>query len=399
LVKMSKPLRPSLRNSPRVMATVELAAEEPRPAVQTSSARKRYSRTKLLLGLSSSALSYAFLAFVALAGVSPMLARWAEETAGQGYGGFLLFAAVLGAAGAVPALPIDFFSGYVLEHRYGLSTQTVGRWVTERLKALVVGLPIGAIVLTAFFIALQWYGERWWLPMAAVVTLLSVVLARLAPVVILPLFYTLSPLPPGALRERIAALCARGGVAVEGIYTFDMSRNTRKANAAFTGVGRGRRILLGDTLLGAFSDEEIEAVFAHELGHRHHRHVLIGILAGTVTTVVVFRAAAALHAWSSAALGYGSVTELAGLPLLALWLGLLGLVTGPPGNMLSRRHERQADAYAVAQTGNAPAFASALRKLARTNLADPEPHPAVEFLFHSHPSIGRRIRALEAVAR
>lgn len=381
------------------MATVELAAEEPRPAVQTSSAQKRYSRTKLLLGLSSSALSYAFLAFVALAGVSPVLARWTEEAAGRGYGGFLLFAAVLGAAGAVPALPVDFFSGYVLEHRYGLSTQTLGRWVTERLKGLLVGLPIAAAVVSAFFIALQWYGEGWWLPMAVVVTLLSVVLARLAPVVILPLFYTLSPLPPGPLRERIAALCARGGVDVEGIYTFDMSRNTRKANAAFTGIGRAKRILLGDTLLGTFSDEEIETVFAHELGHRHHRHVLIGMLAGTVTTVAVFRAAAALHAWSAAALGYGAVTELAGLPLLALWVGLLGLVAGLPGNMLSRRHERQADAYAVAQTGNAPAFASALRKLARSNLADPEPHPAVEFLFSSHPSIGRRIRAVEAVAR
>jgi STE24 endopeptidase len=380
------------------MATLELAADNTRPAVQTSRTPKAYSRTKLLLGLASSALSFAFLTVVAFTGIARFAAAWAGSVAGSGYPAFMLFAASLGFAAGLLTLPVGFLSGYVVEHRYGLSNQTLARWAWEHLKGMLVGLPIAALVLTGFYFALHTFGGDWWLPLAAALTLFSAVLARLAPVLILPLFYTLSPLPEGTLRERIASLCRRAGVEVGGIYSFDMSRNTRKANAAFTGIGRAKRILLGDTLLGAFTEEEIETVFAHELGHRHHRHIMVGMLAGALSTFAGLWAAAGLHRLSLGALGYTGVTDTASLPLLALWLSLLGLVTAPLGNMLSRFHERQADAYAVAQTRNAAAFASALRKLAASNLADPSPHPAVEFLFHSHPSIARRIRAVEAMA-
>jgi STE24 endopeptidase len=226
----------------------------------------------------------------------------------------------------------------------------------------------------------------------------SILLARIAPVLFMPLFYRFDPLPDGPLKERIAKLCAAAGLKFEGIFTFNLSKNTKKANAGFTGIGKSRRIILGDTLVQDFSEEEIETVFAHELGHYKHRHITIGIVNGILSTFVGLYLTSRLYAWSVAAFAFDSITSLEALPLLAIWLGLFGLVTSPISNMISRRHERQADAYAVAVTKNGPAFAAALRRLADTNLADPEPHPLVEFLFYRHPSISKRIQLLEFTA-
>jgi len=228
------------------------------------------------------------------------------------------------------------------------------------------------------------------------VTLLTVVLARLAPVLIMPLFYRFTPIGEGSLKERILRLCVDAGVRIDGIFSFNLSKNTRKANAAFTGIGRSRRIILGDTLVRDFSEEEIETVFAHELGHYRFGHIRKGIAAGTLLTFTGLFAASLLYAWSLTLFGYASPADLGALPMLAVWLSLFGLVTSPLGNLLSRRHEREADRYAVASTGKREAFVSALRKLGAMNLADPDPHPLVEFLFYSHPPITKRIRAVEA---
>jgi STE24 endopeptidase len=252
-------------------------------------------------------------------------------------------------------------------------------------------------------ILLLWYclsswGSWWWLPLGIGITVISTVLARIAPIVILPLFYTMTPLDPGPVRDRVLDLCSRLGVAAEGVFTFNLSKNTRKANAGFAGIGKSRRIILGDTLVGSFADDEIEAVFAHELGHYHHHHILIGMIVGAVSTFTGLFVASLLYSWSLQKFGYSGLTDLGALPLLVLWLALFGLVTGPLGNLLSRYHERQADAFAVEVTNNPRAFVSALKRLAACNLADPDPHPLVEFLFYSHPSISRRTRFLESLA-
>ncbi|HXF99175.1 MAG TPA: M48 family metalloprotease, partial [Bacteroidota bacterium] len=163
-----------------------------------------------------------------------------------------------------------------------------------------------------------------------------------------------------------------------------------------TGIGKAKRIIIGDTLLKNFTEDEIETVFAHELGHYKHKHILIGIAVGVISTYAGLFITAHLYAVSLSWFGFSSITELAALPLLGLWLSIFGLVTSPLGNMLSRKHERDADRYAVRTTGKKAAFVSALRKLAETNLADPQPHPIVEFLFYSHPAIARRIAMVES---
>ena len=380
------------------MATAELVVDSSAPSPQTPGKAKTYNRIKLTTGIASAVLSFVVLVVLVARGTTKRLDMWSHSVSGNSYIALLIFVLVLGAIQTVVTLPLSYFSGFHIEHRYRLSNQTIWRWGWEKLKGVLVGFPIVTGVLLFLYFCLETYGETWWLPVGIGLTAFSVVLARVAPVVILPLFYRLTPLEDSPLKKRILDLCAVAGVRVEGIFSFNLSKNTKKANAAFTGIGKSRRIILGDTLIKEFSEEEIETVFAHELGHYKHRHILIGMCTGTVSTFAGLYVAAQLYQMSLGMFGFSAITELAALPLLAIWLSLFSLVTSPIGNMLSRHHERQADAYAVRATGKRSAFILALRKLAAMNLADPEPHPLVEFFLYSHPAVAKRIRRVETVA-
>jgi STE24 endopeptidase len=325
------------------------------------------------------------------------LERTVVSLVGNPYVEVLLFAGILGLAGGVLTFPFGFYSGYVLEHSYGLSNQTMPAWAWERMKGVLVSAAIGAPLLAVFYYLLTAMPEYWWLAVATVMFVVSVGLSRIAPLVILPLFYRLTPLDASPLRERIIDLAKTTSMIVEGIYSFNLSKTTKKANAAFTGIGRSKRILLGDTLLGSFTEEEVEVVFAHELGHYTRGHIWKGIAFGTVSVYVGLFLTAQAYGASLGWFGFSSASQLAALPLLALWLALYSLVTSPLGNMLSRKHEFEADRYAVERTGKKEAFVSSMRKLASMNLADTTPHPLVEFFFYSHPSIEKRIAAAEAL--
>ena len=359
---------------------------------------KTYNRIKLITGISSSVISFLLLVVLVWLDSTRHLAEIAWAVGSYRYIALLIFTASVGLLQSLVTLPIGFYSGYIVEHRYNLSNQSLGRWAWERLKGSLVGLPLVALILVVVYYCIETYANNWWFPVGVLLSLVSVLLARIAPVLFMPLFYRFDPLPDGPLKERIVRLCTATGLKFEGIFTFNLSKNTRKANAGFTGIGKSRRIILGDTLVQDFSEEEIETVFAHELGHYKHRHIITGIVTGVCSTFIGLFIASRLYAWSVEALGFASITDLEALPLLAIWLGLFGLVTSPISNMISRRHERQADAYALAVTKNGQAFAAALRRLAEKNLADPEPHPLVEFLFYRHPSIAKRIRLLETAA-
>ncbi len=369
-------------------------AAEAESTPQARQRAKSYTRTKLIASLSSAVLSFIVLLLFVWLGFSRDFAAASGRVTSNPYLALVIFAALTGLVLTAVSVPFGFYSGYYVEHKYHLSNQTFGQWVWERLKGTLVSVPLGGAVLLILYACLQEYGNRWWLPVSIVMTVLSVLLARLAPVLIMPLFYKFTPVE-GALKERILELCGRAGVRVVGVFSFNLSKNTRKANAGFTGIGRSRRIILGDTLLREFSDEEIETVFAHELGHYRLRHIRTGIVVGTILTFAGLYVLSLLYGLAVQIFGFQSITDLGALPLLGLLGSLIGLVTAPLGNMLSRRHERLADAYAVRTTGNTGAFIRALRKLAAMNLADREPHPLVEFLFYSHPSINRRIRMLE----
>jgi STE24 endopeptidase len=262
----------------------------------------------------------------------------------------------------------------------------------------LVGGVIGLLVLEVIYALLRAAPQTWWLWAAGAMLLFSVVLANLAPVLLMPLFNKFVPLGDehADLARRLMRLAERANTRVRGVYRFDMSRRTRAANAALTGIGSTRRIILGDTLIDSFTPDEIETVLAHELGHHVHRDIPIGIVVESVVTLIGFGAAAIIIQWGATALGFAGPSDIATLPLFALAMGAFGVITMPLGNGYSRWRERRADEYALSATGNGEAYASALTRLANQNLADADPEAWVEFLLYSHPALSKRIAMARA---
>jgi STE24 endopeptidase len=377
------------------MAPEGLIPETPSPSFLSLNKAKRYNRSKLIAGLISSGVSFLFLTVLVVSGATRGIEEFAKTLAGNDYGALLLFGVAVASLHGLVTLPMGFFSGYVLEHRYLLSNQTLWGWARERLKGTLIAVPLMLAGLGLVYYCLHRFGSWWWVPTGVFFTVFTVIAVRLAPILLLPLFYRFVPIDSGTLFERIQQLCQREHLQCNHIYAFDLSKNSKKANAGFTGMGKTRRVILSDTLLEGFDEEEIETVFAHELGHRRYRHIAKGVGVGTVFSFCQLFVASLVYRWLAPMMGYMHDGEIASLPLLALSVGLVGLFTGFFSNTISRSHEREADAYAVQLTGNKQAFLSALRKLSAMNLADPEPHPVVEFLFYSHPSIARRLKAVE----
>ncbi len=306
----------------------------------------------------------------------------------------LLYAAVFGGIYFVIDLPLSYYSGFVLPHKFGQSTQTVRGWVTDQLKGIAIGAPLGAIILEVIYAFLLAFPETWWIWAAVILLGFNVLLANLAPVLLFPIFYKFVPLGDEYqdLKERLVRMFERAETQVQGVYKFDMSRRTRSANAALTGLGSTRRIILGDTLLNSFTPDEIETVLAHELGHHVNKDIPLSIVVETLTTVLgLFLASKALQ-WGVDYFSLKGVGDIAGLPLFMLVIGLYGLVTMPLSNAFSRWRERLADRYALESTRKPQAFASAMTRIANQNLAEVDPEPWVEFLLYSHPALEKRIK-------
>jgi STE24 endopeptidase len=309
----------------------------------------------------------------------------------------LLYVVSLTLAATLLTLPLSYYGGFLLPHRFGLSTQTRPAWALDMAKATLLGVAQTALVAIPIYALLWLTPDWWWLWAGLVLTLFGVVLTNLAPVLIVPLFYTLRPLPAGDLRVRLERLAAECGTVVRGVFVMDMSRRTRAANAALMGIGNTRRIVLGDTLLAAFDGPEVGAVLAHELGHHVHRDLWRAILLDGALTLGALWLADRLLRVLAPPLGIAGLTDVAALPLIALLGGVLFVAAMPLTNGLSRRREAAADAFAVRVTGDPDAWKGALRRLAEMNLAEVDPPPWVEWLLYSHPSIRHRLEAADRV--
>jgi STE24 endopeptidase len=303
------------------------------------------------------------------------------------------FVVIFGGIYAIINLPLSYYSGFVLPHRFDQSNQTFKDWIIDQLKGLAVGAPIGLFLLEMLYLILRITGDLWWLWAAGGLLVFSVLLSNLAPILIAPLFNKYVPLGDEhkELADRLLALAERANTKVRGVFKFDMSKRTKSANAALTGIGNTRRIVLGDTLIEEFSMDEIETVLAHELGHHVHRDIPLLITFGAIsTTLSLFIASLALK-WAIGYFGFASVADVAAFPAFSLILGVYGLVTMPVDNAVSRWRENLADDYALQATGKKEAFASAFTRLANQNLGEVDPEKWVVFLFYSHPPLGERI--------
>ena len=360
----------------------------------------RYHRLRRRASILGTALAALLLLLLLLTGASAVLRDAAASVAG---GSFTLTIIIYTAAAALASellqLPLAFYLGVTLERRYGLSTQTTPRWWLDQAKGALLGLVFGAGVAVLVLWLLRWMPDWWWIAAAAALSLLMVVLAHLAPVLLLPIFYDFVPLDRPALRDRLIALAERAGARVLGVFEWRLGDRTRKANAALTGIGRTRRILLSDTLLADHSDDEIEVILAHELAHHVHRDIWSGIALETgLMTLGLFLADRAVEA-AVGRFGLTGKADPAVIPLLVLAGGAVSLALLPLANAVSRAHERRADRYALEMTGNSAAFVSAMKRLGAQNLAEERPSRLVEWLFYTHPPIAARLQAAETWRR
>jgi STE24 endopeptidase len=288
------------------------------------------------------------------------------------------------------SLPLSFYGGYVVEHRFGLSNQSPRRWARNWIVSNGFGLFLGGALFAGMFWIMWNAGAAWWLIAAGAFFIVSIVLGQLAPVLFLPLFYKIERVDDEGLAERMQRLAAGTGLAIEGVYRMGMSADTKKANAMLAGLGRTRRVLMGDTLLEEFTPDEIDVIFAHEIGHHVHRHIpkLIAI-GGLVSALGFWTVDRVLVAWSDVPTAAEAPTS--SLPLVMFSLMAFQLLLAPLQNAISRRFERQCDRYALTRTENPAAYRTAFTKLAKLNKADPDPHPLEVFLLHSHPPIAERL--------
>jgi len=309
-----------------------------------------------------------------------------------------LFVAIFGGISALIELPLSYYTGFVLPHRFDQSNQTLKDWIIDQLKGLAISLPIGLLVLELLYLALRVTGPMWWLWAAGGLLVFQVILANLAPVLIMPIFNKFTPLGDehADLAARLMKLAENAHTKVKGVYKFDMSRQSKAANAALTGIGNTRRIILGDTLINEFTPDEIETVLAHELGHHVNKDIQFLMGFGTLTTALGLYLASLVMNWAVSSFDFTGIADVAAFPALTLVVSLYGLLTMPLSNGFSRWRERLADEYSLKSTGKNEAFASAFTRLANQNLSEIDPEKWAVVLFYSHPPLGERIAMAKA---
>jgi STE24 endopeptidase len=294
-------------------------------------------------------------------------------------------------------LPFNFYQSYILEHKFSLSTQGLADWVKDQLKAGVISYVISLILIGAFYFILRHNPDNWWFIVSIFWILFSVVMAKLMPIVIIPLFFKYKKLTDENLRGRIMKLADKMKVKILDCFEIDFSKKTLKANAAFVGVGNTRRIILADTLKDKYSYDEIEVILAHEFAHYQLKHLVKLVVINSLVTLAVFYLIFRTNANILNMFGFSSLNDLAALPVILLYFTLFGVVTQPLEAFISRSFERSADSLALETTGLKDAFISTMDKLAKQNLSDRNPNPIIKFFFFDHPPIDERIKMAENI--
>lgn len=353
---------------------------------------KRYQAVKNRLFLFSLMLQFLFLFALIVTGFS---AQFKDRLSSVAPGFFALNALYFSAfciAAFCVSLPLDYYEGFALERRFGLSRQSVFAWFKDKLKRSLVFFIVSFVLVQGLYFFLLRFPASWWFWAALLWFFVSVALSRIFPKVILPLFFRSTPLPAGELRDRIFSLLDRFNVRLKDVYVLDFSKKTVKANAMVAGLGSSKQIFLSDTLVQDFPVDEIEAVLAHELGHYVHKDtfklVAVSLFSGLASFYAAHRALVVLLP----RFGFGSLSDVAGLPLLLILILGAGLVLLPASCAFSRFLERGADRFALLATRNADSFISMMKRLGERNLADFEPSRITEFFLYDHPPIQKRIR-------
>lgn len=299
---------------------------------------------------------------------------------------------------SVPGLPLEWWAQFRLEERFGFNKSTIKLWISDKIKGLAVGLVLGLPLLYLLLALVGWVGSWWWVWGFVLFFAFQLVMMVAYPMFIMPLFNKFTPLPEGELRDRLMDLSDRTGFKASTIQVMDGSRRSSHSNAFFTGFGRFRRIVLFDTLIEQLGQRELEAVLAHEIGHYKKGHIPKMLLMSGVMVFLAFGAIAYLDRSDWIYSGFLFSSEPATIaPAFLLFALVSGLVTfwlTPVFNLMSRKHEYEADAFARAAVSAAEPMVGALRKLSEKNLSNLTPHPLYSGFYYSHPTMLERQAAL-----
>jgi STE24 endopeptidase len=365
----------------------------------------RYHRLRRRADLLGTAAAGVVLLALIASGAGSQMREWAAAVSSFISAGFddgitvVLYTVMLMILLQVIEFPFAFYQGFLLEHRYGLSTQTGRHWLSDQAKGVLLGTGLAIIGASVVFYTLREWPEQWWLLSAASFAVAMIGLARLAPVVLLPIFYRFKPLDRPALVDRLLRLARTASTDVVGVFEWVLSGHTKKANAALAGLGQTRRILLSDTLLADYSEDEIEVILAHELAHHVHRDLWRGIAVQAMVLASGFFLVDVVLRRLADPIGLRGLSDPAALPLMMLVGGVWSFLMMPLVNAQSRAQERAADRYALTTTRNVDAFVTAMKRLSQQNLAEEDPSQLVRWLFYSHPPIHERIEAARAFSR
>ncbi len=351
---------------------------------------KRYSLQKRLLTISGLIVALFYLLFMGLFGSNILKSLISFVTVNE-YLLIALYVFVFIIIIDVITIPLSFYGGFILEHMYGLSNQKISGWIKDELKKFLISLSLIIFMVEIMYIFLRNFPNTWWIFVTMIWIFFSVVMAKLAPVLIFPLFYKSVPLDNKEVKEGLESLAEETEINIQGVYKINLSKDTKKANAALAGLGSTRRVLLGDTLLDSYSLAEIKSVFAHELGHHVYRHIWKMLAIGTISGCFGFAFCHLVLTKVIVVLGYQNIHDIAAFPAVCMALAVSGFILLPIQNAISRRFERACDKYAIEKTNDPEAFISTMEKLAEQNLSDRTPNRLIELLFYSHPAISKRI--------
>jgi STE24 endopeptidase len=362
--------------------------------VEKQQLARRYEKEKRLLSLIGSVLSLMILLFFYYSGLSRYLAH--NFSGDSIVLTFLAYVAVLYSLFALVQFPLSLYSGYFHEHKWNFSNQTFTAWLWDQAKSFLVGLVILNLILGVFLWILAFSPLMWWLAAGIGMAIVSVIFSIIFPIVILPIFNKYTPVQDLELTEALRKILAREGLKSSGFFKEDMSRQTKKENAFLAGLGKTRRVVLGDNLMKHMAIPEIESIMAHEIGHYKYRHIWKFIVLGTLQQIVVFYLLnMAMSSFFPSFLS-SARSNLAHLPWLAIAMGgISGFLFGPLGNAISRHFETQADRYALENIADKKAFLTALAGLANRNLSNAYPSRWIKWLYYSHPPIGERLEKAE----
>jgi STE24 endopeptidase len=349
---------------------------------------REYARIRRRLFFIDLALGAVFLLVLLFSGLSSGLRNLLDFPQSARVALYFLIVAV---SYYIVSSPLNFYSGFILPHRYGLSSQSLKSWLADEAKGRGLGLTLGMGLLVIVYLFLQEFPQTWWLLAFAFVVLVSVILTNLAPVLILPFFFKTKPLDDSELRRRLLNLAERAQTKVRGIFEIKFSSKTSAGNAMLMGWGNTRRIVISDTMLQRYSPEEIEVVMAHELGHHRHGDIIKLIAVQSALILLGFYLVNLVLSRAVLGLDFEGISDIAALPLLALVLAAFTVVLSPLANAYNRHLEEAADRYSLATTKNPDAFAAMLTKLTDQNLSESKPSRWVELLFYDHPPYYKRV--------